>query len=331
MHKQVYEVRRTNTVTTKLDAPYTLLCIRGQPSRIPVSNEVKGEQSRALNMDLQDLMPPESLTTTGTAESVAGLVQKLPKIDHQQQEAQGLMEQESFQAGQVLAKSQEKTKEERGRLTRKEQRTNRLEASKAQSDKAKERNRRVAEALKVIVKQHPKISGKLAKKRARRAVRGEERDSSSTFPVRFTSQEQEPYHKVTLQSGVQDAPPFTLRRHLSVSPGNSYQTHKAAPEKNFDVEVEHKSKYLPDDFKNEDKPDLVPIVREESEGKSPGAAHIGKEGNVFHVRKHLTMNPFERLQTIQEVGEITSKEQAMGLHGQYHLTLEEQPEGVRKS
>ncbi len=371
LHRQAYEVRRSNTVTTKLDAPYTLLSIRGQASRIPVSSEVKGEELRAQNLDLYSLMPPEPSTTNSTAKFTAALVQKLPKFDDQKQEAQSLVGHESLPTDQVLAKYQQRTEEGGSKLTRKEQRAKKLEASKAQSRVAKKRNQIVAEEATVIIERRPEISKKVARKIARKAVKrtatereqgnykpqgstnrstegaslkrslGEkafmlhhnrgETDDDPTLTVRFTSQEQEPYYKVTVQPEAQDTPPVTIRRHFSVNPGDFYQTHRASSRQITDVGIEHESKPLSHDIKYENEPDSVPIIRVESEGKDPGIAYRGKENSLFRLRKHVTMNAFERLQAIEKIGELTSRDQAMGLHSQYHLTLENQPGEVQKS
>lgn len=450
LHNQVYEVRRRTTVNTKLDAPFTLLSIRGQASRIPVSSEVKGEELQTPNVHLQNLMPQESSTETGTTKSATALFQRVPKINDQRspekdgtnkrdvgrssaglksskhekkrstvrdvngfeameylvenkakdemekhnrvqadgEEAQRFLGQGYVQAEQELAETHRRTEEEGGKLTRKEQEAKELEASRIQSQTDMEKNKRVAEEAKVFTRRHPEIPENVAKKIAKkkeakqaakkagdRSKRGEHKlqgladkmaeeakwersserhafmldrkirnraktDDDSTFAVRFTSQEQEPLRKAILQPEAQEAPPITIKRHFSASPGNYSQRHGATPEQKPDLKIELKSeiKPFPDDV-NHGNPQFqtvsqysVPITREESEGKSPGTAYRGKEGNVFMLRKHATMNPFERLQAIQHVGEITSRDQAMGLHGQYHLQLfAKQPEEVRKS
>lgn len=274
LHRQNYEVRRRNTATTKLDAPYTTISIRGRASRIPVSSEVKGEELQAFNVHLQDLMPPESPTETATTNPAAALIDKLPKDSDQKQESQRF-----------------RTKSE-----------------------------------------HPLVGKALIKIR-NNSDRGKT-NNGSTSAIRFTSPKQGPYREVTLESEAQDAPPVTIRKHLSASPEDSLQKHfsaspedssqkhRPAPEQNFDFATEHEKRSL----RYGNQPDSVPIIREESEGKDPGTAYRAKDGNIFMVRKHFTMNPYERLQAIQEVGEITSREQAMGLHGAYHLALEEEPE-----
>ena len=127
------------------------------------------------------------------------------------------------------------------------------------------------------------------------------RDGNSTLPIRFTIPEQELDHRVNLQPEAQDPSPATVRRQLCASPGDFDQKHK------------------------------VSIIKEESEGKNPGLAHEGKEGNIFMIRKHLSMNRYDRLKFIQRLGEISSRDQAMGLHSQYHLALDEPPKETRKS
>lgn len=211
LHRQVYKVRHGNTATTKLDAPYTMVSIRGQASRVPVSSEVKGVKLRALNVHLQDLMPPESPTATATTKPAAALIQKLPNPSNQ-------------------------------------------------------------------------IS------------------------------------RVTL-------PPVIVRRHL-VSSSDLEHRPRAAPKLSDNVEKKYESQPIPDDVEYGNKPGSILIIREESEGKDPGTPCKGKDGNIFMVRRHLTRNPFERLEDIQKVGEITSRDQAMGLHSQYHLALDRQ---LRKS
>ena len=329
LHRQAYKVRRRNTTTTKLDAPYTMLLIRGRASRIPVSSEVKGEELQIFNVPLQDLMPPESSTVTDTTKSVAALVQKLPRSNDLKKEAQRLIGQEHLQAG--------RTEEASGKLTRKEQRAKKLEASQAQSQRVKLRNRKVKEETKALIKRIPQISAKAARKMARRVAKeaeGREKDYYNLQELarwRAASPGQEPYDHSLVPLEAQDAPLFTVRRYSSVSPEDSYQKHKAASEEDLDLATEFGSKSFSDDVGHGSKPASVSLVMEESEGKDPGAAYIGKEGNIFMVRKHLTMNPFEKLQEIQRVGEITSREQAMGLHSQYHLALDEQLEETRES
>lgn len=266
MHRQNYELRRTNTATTKLDAPYTTISIRGRASRIPVSSEVKGEELQGFNVHLQDLMPPESPTEIATTNPTAALIDKLPNDNNQKQESQ-----------------QFRTKSE-----------------------------------------HPLVRKALIKNRNNRD-RGKT-NNDSTLAIRFTSPKQEPSREVTLESEAQEAPSVTIRKHFSASPDDSSQKHRPAPEQNFDFATEQEKISLPDDVEYSKQPDPVPISREESEGKDPGTPYRGKDGNIFMVRKHFTVNPYERLQAIREVGEITSREHAMGLHGAYHLVLDEQPE-----
>ena len=38
LHGQLHNIRSRNTVTTKLDAPFTLFSVEGQASMIPVSS-----------------------------------------------------------------------------------------------------------------------------------------------------------------------------------------------------------------------------------------------------------------------------------------------------
>lgn len=306
LYRQAYEVRRKNTVTTKLDAPYTLLSIRGQASKVPVSGEVKGEELQAPNVRLQDLMPQEQSTPTSTSKYNTALVQKVPKLRDQKQEVQRLIGLGFMQA--------------------------------------KLNSRRIAEA-KFQSERYPKISEKvarkIAKKAAKKAVNNRNKgktDDGFRFTVRFTSQEQKPSRQVILQPEAPDAPPITIKRHFSLGPGNDYQRHGATPEQKLEMKTEpiSASKPFADDVKYRNQQlqsqGSVSIIREESEGKDPGTACKGKYGNVFMLRKHATMNQFERLQAIQQVGEITSRDQAMGLHSQYHLPLfDEQQEGVWKS
>ena len=127
-------------------------------------------------------------------------------------------------------------------------------------------------------------------------------NGDSTLPIRFTIPEQGSDHEVTLQSEARDSSFATVRRHFCASPGDLDQKHKP-----------------------------ISIIKEETEGKNPGLAHEGKEGNIFMIRRHFSMNPYERLKEIQRVGEISSRGQAMGLHSQYHLALDEPPEETRES
>lgn len=429
LHKQVYKVRRRSSVTTKLDAPYTLLSIRGQASRTPVSSEVKGEELQAPNVHLQKFMPQEPSTATGTIQSTNSLVQRLPKVNEQRlpgrsdadtrdirrslaalkspkyektrstlrdvngyeamdylignkaedkmagdhraqnekQEAQRLSGQGYMQAQQDLAETQ-RTREEGGKLKRNEQIANKLQASQVQSETNKEnhekpltgRHPKVPEnvARKIAEKQEAKQAAKkaakerLVKKTVKEARRGRSPEwkaimmhqnnrsrgntgNDSDFTVRFTSQEQQSLCQVSPQPETQDAPPITIKRHFSIGPDNYHQKHKATLERRPHVEREPiaETKSFPDIKQPHTVSQFsLPIIREESEGKDPGTAYRGKDGNIFMLRRHYTMNPFERLQAIQRVGEITSRDQAMGLHGQYHLALlDKQPEDVRKS
>lgn len=197
---------------------------------MPVSSEVNGLKIAALNVHLQDLMPPESSTATAATKPAPALVEKLPKNNDQNSEAQRLV----IQRG--------------------------------------------------AMKQNNRDEGRT--------------DGDSTLPIRFTIPEQGPDHRATLQLETQDASPVAVRRHLCASP---------------------------EDLNQRQITSSVSIVREESEGKRPGVAHEGEDGNIFVIRKHLTMNPYERLKEIQRVGDISSRDQAMGLHSQYHLTLDKSP------
>lgn len=348
LHKQIYEVRGRKTVTTKLDAPYTVLSIRGQALSVPVSSEVKGKELQAPNMHLQNLMPQELSTATGTTKSQIAQVQRVPKVNDQEQKAQRLIGKGYVQAERMLAKPQRSTEEE--------------ETRKAQSETDKENSTRIAEEVKQLSR-NPKISQrvakKIAKKRGKQAVKNARHEIKqgghklqvlaketaedalmmhqnnsirgksnldSTFAIRFTSHKRKPFDRIILLPEAQDAPPIIVRRHLSLSLD---EKHMATLKRKSDVKFEpiSESKAFSDDVKY-----AVPIIREESEGKRPGTAYEGKDGSVFMIRKHATMNPYERLKEIRQVGEISSREQAMGLHNQYHLPLfDEQPEDVRKS
>ena len=329
LHRQAYKIRRRNTTTTKLDAPYTTLLIRGRASRIPVSSEVKGQELQTLNVHLQDLMPPESSTATDTTKSAAALVQKLPRFNDLKKEAQQLNGQEHLQVG--------RTEKGGGKLTRKEQRAKKLEASQAQSQRVKLRNRKVEEETKALIERNPQISAKAARKIARRVTKKAGKREQDYYMLQElvrrmpASLGQGPYDHSLEPLEAQDAPLPTIRRYSSVGREDSYQKHMAASEEGLDLAIELGSKSFSDHVGHGSKPTSVSIVTEESEGKDPGNAYISKEGSIFMVRKHLTMNPFERLQEIQRVGEITSREQAMGLHSQYHLALDEQLEETRKS
>ena len=293
LQRQVYKVRRKRTVTTKLDAPYTLLSIRGRASRISVSSEVKGEFLQAHNVDLKTLMPPEPSTATAITKSVPALVQKLLISNDQSQKARRQTIGDSLQGDPVLAKLHQRTEKRLGKMTRKEQRAKILAPSKVQSEAAIQMDNRVEAQAYLIARQHPKMTKDVTEGQS----------------------------------------PFLIKRYPSINPRDTYETHEAAPEKD-DVkdEFKYESRSPPDDLEYEDEPDSISVIREESEGKDPGSAHVGKEGNTFMIRKHATMNPFERLQAIQKVGEIRYQEQARrGLHGQYHLVLDNQLEQVRKS
>ena len=238
-----------------------MFAVRGRVSRIPVNSEVKSVELGALNMHLQDLMPPESSTVTAATKPAAALVEKLPKNNGHHQ-AQRLVIQKTSQAGQALIQSQKGANE-----------------SKA-----------AGKAVESAVKQYNRNAGNT--------------DGDTTLPIRFTIPEQGFDHKVTLQPEAQDPSPVTVRRHLCASPGDLEQKHK---------------------------PSSVSIIEVEGEGKNPGLPHEGKEGNIFMIRKHFSMNPYERLKEIQRVGEISSRDQAMGLHSQYHLALDKPPMKTRES
>ena len=209
-------------------------------------------------MHLQELMPQESFTATAATRPAAALVEKLPKSNDHNQEAQRLVIQKHSQAGRALVKSQKGATE--------------------------------SKATEKAVKQNNRDAGKI--------------DGDSTLPIKFTIPEQGPDHTVTLQPEAQDPSPITVRRHFCASPGDLDQKHK---------------------------PSSVSIIKEEGEGKNPGLAHEGKEGNIFMVRRHFSMNPYERLKEIQRVGDISSRDQAMGLHSQYHLALDSPPKKTRES
>ena len=68
-----------------------MFVVRGRVSRIPVNSEVERVELGALNMHLQDLMPPGSSTVTAAAKSAAALVEKLPKHSDHHQESQRLV------------------------------------------------------------------------------------------------------------------------------------------------------------------------------------------------------------------------------------------------
>ena len=243
-----------------MDTPYTTFAVRGRVSKIPVSSEVKGVEFGALNMHLQDLLPPKSSLATAATKPAAALVEKLPKSNDQNQEPQQLVIQKLSESGRALVESQRGAK-------------------------------------------GSEVARKATRQAAREAVRAAKGDNSdagrtdndSTLPIRFTIPEQGLDHRVTLQPEAQDPTTVTVRRHLCASPGDLNQKHKISS---------------------------VSITKEETEGKMPGLAHEGKDGNIFMIRRHLSMNPYERLREIQQVGEISSRDQAMGLHSQYHLTLD---------
>ena len=162
------------------------------------------------------------------------------------------------------------------------------------------------EAQQLVIQKHSLAGRALveSQKGAKKPKAIRKADGGSALPIRFTIPEQGPNHKVTLQPEAQDPSPATIRRHLCASPG---------------------------DLDQKRKPSTVSIIKEESEGKNPGLAHEGKEGNIFMIRRHFSMNPYERLKEIQRVGDISSRDQAMGLHSQYHLRLDKPPNETRKS
>ena len=370
LHEKVYKVRRKSTVTTKLDAPYTLLSIRGQASRIPVSSEVQGEGLHDLH--LNSFMPQAPSTATGTIQSTTSLVQNLPKENEQRLPGRNGTDTRDIRWS--LA-------EDRGKLDRNDQIANKIQASQVQSETYQGNNRRVVEMANPMTgKRHimpENVARKIAevqerqqaeKKAAKRAATErlvndtveearQERSSEWTaitmhqnnrsrgkiddgneVTVRFTSPQ--PLGKVFSQpeaQEAQDAPPITIKRHFSVDPDHQTDTVPLDLRPLVEIEPIAETKSFPDIKYGNQQPhtvsrDSLPISREESEGKDPGTAYRGKDGNIFMIRKHRTMNPFERLQAIQHVGEITSRDQAMGLHGQYHLALwDKQPEDGRKS
>ena len=346
-------------MVTKLDAPYTLLSIRGQTSKVSVSNEVKGKELQAPNVRLENLMPQEPLTAPSTNESASARVQGASQVNDQKHEARPLFGQGYVQKEQVSQRRIEK--ERRGLIIRKEKRAKKLEVSKARSIKAQERNQRIIERGEYLMVLNPGISVKTARKLARMAVRKERKaetqgnyqlqtlankqakeaelgrsserkalmmhgksrdqvktDDGSTFAVRFTSREEGPGHKVVQQPEAQDAPPITIKRHFSISRDKPYDKYRAILKRRPDVKAESTSEstYFPDNVKYGNK-----TLRKKSKGESRSTGSEGKEDNVLMFRRHFTMNPYERLQKIQQVGEITSRDQAMGLHGQYHLPL----------
>ena len=357
-HRQIYDVRRRNTVTTKLDAPYTTFTIRGRTSRIPITSEVKQEGLQALNVHLQDLMPPESSTATAatkpaTIKPAAALVQKLPKTINLNQEAQQSARQEDAEAGRVLIRLHPVTVQKDQRITllertaREERRARHLKESQAQSRMANERSRRITEEANAMIQRHPgtsqSMAWEVAKRIVKEAVKQEAQaqymlqvlankraqiaksehsveeealtlhqtirdsgkiDDDPAPRFRFTYQEREIDRKIRLQSEAHGASPVDVKRHFCVSPG---------------------------DLDQEQKLGSVQIIKEESEGKIPGTVFDGKGATTFMMRKHFTRNPFERFTDIQRIGEISSREQAMGLHSQYHLGLDEEPEERRGS
>ena len=341
LQRQVYEVRRERTVTTKLDAPYTLLSIRGLASRISVSSEFKEEEVESHDMDLNTLMPPEPSTATAVTKSVPALVQKLPKSNDQDQGAQRQRQTiwNSLRDDRVLAQFRKRTEEQISKLTRKEQRAKKIAASKVLPKAAihKVKEEMVVAEIAMIAMRHPKMNNKAVRMKAKKAV-----------DHKFE------HTRLTLQDLA------ILMPKPSIDSRDSSGTHEAAPEEEDDVEHEHgyesrsppngveykherrsrpdgvghgyESRSPPDDINYEDERHSVSVINEEGEGKDPGSPHVGKDGNIFMIRRHATMNPFERLQAIQKAGEIRHKEQAVrGLHGQYHLVFENQLEEERKS
>ena len=203
-HGQAYKLRRIKTVTTKLDAPYTILAIHGQASKVPIKSEMKRKDFEAHNVHLQTLMPQGPLTPFRVVKEV---------------------------------------------------------------------------------KWEP-----------------------------------------------------SCERKAVTDPDISRQEHNAAPEhkNNFEPEPISESDSFTDCSKEDTKPfqkvshDSLPIIRVKTKGKDPGTAYQSKEGNVFMIRKHTAMNSFERLQIIERVGELTSRDQAMALHGYFHLRLpDKEPENER--
>lgn len=363
LHGEVYEVRRTKTVVTKLDAPYTLFSIRGQASRVPVTSEVKGDKLDVANMHLQNLMPHDPSTAIDKHESVGSPTYRLPKEDDQKQETQGLMRQGHMQAERVLARYHRRKDEELGKLTRKEKRGRKLEASHTQSEKDEEKNLTITREAKNLSWQHPEISEMVTRKIARKAAQVKWQRSSekrlhaklaktkdrSRFAVRFTSQEQESRgifpqleprddEPILVENETENAAPIKIKQYVAANSGNYKEKYGTMRLRTHDLKMEPSSvsESFQDYVKYESKPlqtlshDSELIIKEESEGKSPGTACKGKKGSQFKVRKHATMNPFERLQAIRQVGEITSRDQAMvGLHGQYHLPLEQPKEALK--
>ena len=300
---------------------------------------------------------------TDKTEPAATLVQRLPVTSDPRQEPQALTDYAFKQARGVLAKSEERLDEEYGKLECKEPRLTKLEASRVQLGAVKERNERVAAAVKILLEQYPGMSEKVAWKRARKAV-ASKRSDSLTSAVRFISQRQEPDHKTVFKPGFQeaqeaheaqetrDALSGIVRRYISF--GLSDQKYRMPQKEKLDMDIEldmgvkegrgenkgrgedelefkESSRYSPDNVEGENELDSVQILQEVSEGKDPGIAHQGAGGNVFMLRKHFTRNPYERLQEIQRVGELASRDQAIvGLHGEYHLALGKPLGEVRK-
>ena len=312
LQRQVYQVRRKKTVNTKLDAPYTLLSIHGRASTISVSSEFKEEDTQSHNVDLNTLMPPETSTATATAKSVPALVQKLPTSNDQDQGAQRQKIRDSFQDDRNFAKFRQRTEDQISKLTRKEQRAKKIAATKVQSKTAirKTKDEMIMAEMAMITMRRPEMSNKAVRKRARKVV-------DHRFENRMLTQ--------------QDL--AILMPKPSIDPRDSYETQEAAPEEDdVEHEQENESRSPPDGVEYEDEPPSVSVISEESEGKNPGSPHVGKDGNTFMVRKHATMNPFERLQAIQKIGEIRDRGQAIrGYHGQFHLVLENPLEEERQS
>ena len=123
-------------------------------------------------------------------------------------------------------------------------------------------------------------------------------NDDSTLTIRFITPEQEPDRKVSLQAEAQNPSPATVRRHFCASASDLDQNLK---------------------------PDSGSNIRKEGGGKTLDDADIGTDDNTFRITKHRTWNPYERVERIQREGEITSRDQARGLHAQYHLVLNKQP------
>ena len=280
-HRGAYEIRRTNREITKLDAPYTFFSIRGQASRIPASREVQAKKN---NIRI--------------AEESNDLIGRHPEISEKA-------------AMKIARKASQKAYYEEREKNRKLQKLANRTAGEAKRGHYLERK---------------------ASMMHQQNCNRDETENGSTFAVRFTSNEPELPRKATLQPEAPEAekaPPITIKRHFSVSTRDLYQKHGTIPTQYNNVKTKSvsESKSLPEYHKNKNKPlqplspTSIPMVREESGDKSPVRAYKYKVGNAFTLRKHARMNPYERLQVIHRVGEITSRDQATGLHGQYHLKL----------